>query len=89
MKSLSWDVCVGPHEAIVVTLDHAAKVFLLDDSNFSNYRRRCSFRYFGGYYNRSPVVLYPPRSGRWHVVVDAGGSGASVRASVQLVQDAA
>ncbi len=89
MSFLHWHDWVGPCEVIVVTLDHAANVQLLDDPNFSNYRRDRSFSYIGGYYRRSPVILKPPHSGHWHVAVDLGENGGPVRAGIRLVQDAA
>lgn len=89
MRFLHWDGWAGPCDAIVVTLDHAANVQLLDDMNYSNYRRGRLFRYVGGHYRRSPVVLNPPRLAHWHVAIDLGACGGGIRAGIRLVRDAA
>ena len=85
MNFLHTDVWPGPDEAIVVTLDGQANVMLLDDANFSYYRRGHSFSYRGGWATKSPVRLVPPHQGHWHVVVDLGGRAGTVRAGVQVV----
>ncbi|MEK6677655.1 MAG: DUF1883 domain-containing protein [Planctomycetota bacterium] len=89
MNFLHWEGWAGPCDEIVVTLDHAANIQLLDDMNFSSYRCGRSFRYVGGCYRQSPVVLRPPQNGHWHVAIDLGGSRGAVRAGIRLVKDAA
>ena len=73
------------NKVAVVTVDHQANVMLLDDSNFSAYKRGSSFKYYGGWATRSPAQLRPPHQGRWHVVIDLGGSPGSVRAAVRVI----
>jgi hypothetical protein len=89
MNFLHWEGSAGACDAIVVTLDHAANVQLLDDMDFSNYRAGRSFHYRGGYFRESPVVLRPPHTGHWHVVIDLGGHAGSVRAGIRVVSNAA
>lgn len=69
-------------DAAVVTLDRQANVLLLDDINYSAYRSGDSYNYYGGLAKQSPCRVVAPRSGRWHVVVDLGGYGGSVRAGI-------
>lgn len=70
-------------EIVVVTLSgKAANVRLMDSSNFSSYKAGRRHRFYGGHATRSPVRLPIPRSGRWHVAIDLGGYGGSVRTSV-------
>lgn len=76
---------LGPDDVIQVTLDKQANVMLLDDSNFSSYRRGGRYSYLGGLAKQSPVRLSPPHHGRWHVVVDTGGHAGTVRASIVLL----
>ena len=84
MKFLEWEIHAGPDNVVQVELDHAANVILLDDINFSAFRRGSSYNYFGGYYKRTPVRIVPPRDTNWHVVVHLGGYDGHVNASMAL-----
>ena len=88
MDFLHYSVNAGSGDIVVVTLDRRANVMLLDDVNFAAYRRGRSFRYSGGLATRSPVRLVPPHHGHWHVVIDLGGYGGTVRAAVRVVGSA-
>lgn len=85
MKFLHWDFIGGPDNVVQVELDHAANVILLDDINFSAFRRGSRYSYFGGYYKQTPVRLMPPHEGGWHVVVHLGGYAGRVNASMTLI----
>jgi hypothetical protein len=76
----------GPDDVIEVTLDGQANVILLDDLNFSHYRKGEFYRYYGGLAKHSPTRLVPPRLGKWHVVVDLGGYTGTIRVGVRLLQ---
>ena len=82
MEYLHAEDYLNAGDAAVVTLDRQANVLLLDDINYSAYRRGDSFRYFGGLAKKSLCRVVAPHSGRWHVVVDMGGYGGSVRAGI-------
>ncbi len=86
MNFLHYEIEVGPDDRVEVTLDHAANVQLLDETNFQNYRNGRPYRYFGGHAERSPFHIQPPHEGHWHLVVDLGGSAGAVRAGVQVLQ---
>ena len=73
------------HEAVEVTLTKAANVKLMDSANFAAYRRGGRHEYFGGHITRSPCRLAVPHSGHWHVAIDLGGYGGSVRAGVRVL----
>lgn len=77
-------------EIIIVELSgNAANVQLMDSSNFSTYKSgRGGYRYSGGHATRSPVKLQIPRSGHWHIAVDMGGYGGSVRSSIRVLPGA-
>lgn len=62
-----------------------ANVRLVDDLNLARYRRGDSHEYYGGHFTASPAVVRVPSTGRWNVVVDLGGFGGSVRASVKVI----
>lgn len=72
-------------QCVRVTIDVAANVKLLTDTNFSKYKRDESYEYYGGYYKRSPVYIRPPRSGDYNVVIDLGGGSATIRHSISIV----
>jgi hypothetical protein len=82
---LHYDLKLEAGQAVEVTLDKQANVRLLDESNFSKYKRSERHEYFGGLTKTSPAVLKPPRPGRWHVVVDLGGYAGTVHASVRTI----
>lgn len=84
MRFLHWDIQAGPENVVRVELDHAANVILLDDINFSAFRRGSRYRCFGGYYEKTPVRIVPPHEGSWHVVVHFGAYTGSVNASMSL-----
>ncbi len=84
MEYLHSAVQVSPGEAVLVELDHAANVKVMDDPNFDRYRRGEAHRYFGGHATQSPFCIRPPRAGRWHVTVDLGGYPGSVRAGIRV-----
>ena len=58
---------------VVVSLDVAANVCVLDFANFMYYKMDISFMYLGGYITRSPYYVVIPRGGFWHVAIDLGG----------------
>ena len=86
MKFLHYEVQLGSSDIVEVTLDKQANVQLMDDGNFSNYKRGQRFSYYGGLAKQSPVRISPPHSGRWHVVIDLGGYTGSVNASVRTIE---
>ena len=86
MNYLHYDLNLQSRDVVEVTLDKQANVRLLDDSNFSQYRRGGQHRYYGGLATKSPVRLSPPHAGHWHLVVDLGGYAGKVRASVRTIR---
>ena len=85
MNFLHSEIQAGPGDVVRVTLDKQANVKMMDGHNFRRYRSGESHRYYGGLAKVSPFGMRPPYHGRWHVTVDLGGYGGSVRASVAVV----
>ena len=85
MKYLHKEAYLDPEDVVLVTLDRQANVMLLDDINYSAYRSRRSFRYYGGLAEVSPCRLSPPHGGHWHVVVNLGGYAGSVRVGIRIL----
>lgn len=86
MNYLHYDLHLKSGEVVEVTLDKQANVRLLDDNNFSLYRRSKRHRYYGGSATKSPVRLAPPHAGHWHLIVDLGGYAGTVKASVRTLK---
>jgi hypothetical protein len=72
-------------KVVEVSLDGtAANVRLMDSLNFSAYRAGQRHQYFGGHLTRSLARLPVPSAGHWHVAIDLGGYGGSVRSGVRV-----
>lgn len=84
MDFLLSEVNLVSNQSVVVELDRAANVKVMDASNFQRYRRGESHRYYGGHAARSPVAIRPPCGGHWYVTVDLGGFSGRVRAAVRV-----
>lgn len=89
MNFLHYDLQLDPGDVVEVTLDRQANVRLLDEINFSKYKRGEKHTYYGGLAVKSPVRLAAPRAGHWHLVIDLGGYAGRVRASVHTNKGAA
>lgn len=72
-------------EVVEVQLDHAANVRLMDSHNFYSYQQGRNAQFYGGEARRSPVRLKVPQAGHWHVAIDLGGRGGSIRAGVRVI----
>ena len=84
MNYLHSSVQVGAGQSVLVELDHAANVKVMDESNFARYRRGQAHEYYGGHATRRHTAILPPRPGRWHVTIDLGGYRGTVRANVSV-----
>jgi hypothetical protein len=70
---------------VVVNLDTAANVRLLDETNFRAYQQGQQHRFYGGQARRSPLRIQVPASGHWHVALDLGGASGSIRSSITVI----
>ncbi len=86
MNYLHYDLHLASNDVVEVTLDHQANVRLLDDANYSRYKRGERHSYYGGLVKTSLIRLAAPRAGHWHLVVDVGGYAGTVRASVKVIK---
>ncbi len=73
------------NEVVVITLDKAANVRLMDSSNFNSYRRGGQHRFIGGHITQTPYRVAVPHPGHWHVAVDLGGYSGNIRAGVRVL----
>jgi hypothetical protein len=86
MDFLHYELQLGAHDIVEVTLDRQANVRLLDDINFAKYRRGDGHTDLGGLAKVSPARLSVPHAGHWHLVIDLGGYPGTVRASVSTIR---
>lgn len=56
--------------SVDVDLKNASNVFLVDRNNFSKYKSGHDFKYYGGYYKRTPVTITVNGIGRWYLIVE-------------------
>lgn len=61
------------HLSVEVHLQTASNVFLVDSINYKKYISGQSFKYYGGYYKRTPVNISVSGSGRWYLIVEGSG----------------
>lgn len=80
-----YEITANAGAVVVVELDRAANVRLMDPPNFQRFRQGRSHRYLGGEARRSPVRLSVPHAGRWFVTIDLGPRGGSLRSSVSVL----
>ena len=70
---------------VIVFLDTAANVCVLDLTNFRYYQMGTSFTYLGGYITRSPYYAVIPQTGFWNVTIDLGGYEGRIGSSVKVI----
>jgi len=87
MNFLHYQFDLDYGDIVKVTLDSQANVQLLDDLNFYNYKQGQGYRYIGGLVKVSPFTLVAPHAGHWNVVIDLGGYGGTVHASVSVIRN--
>lgn len=58
------------HFTAIVELKNASNVFMVDESNFRKYRSGQPFKYYGGYYDQTPVRISVNGIGRYYLVVE-------------------
>jgi hypothetical protein len=62
-----------------------ANVLLLDGPNLHRFRNAQDYDHYGGHYKTSPVFIGIPHGAHWHVVVNLGGYGGRVDATIKMM----
>ena len=70
---------------VVVSLDVAANVCVLEFANFRYYKMGPSFTYLGGYITLRPYYAVIPQTGFWNVTIDLGGYEGCIGSSVKVI----
>lgn len=74
-------------DIVVVDCSHQCNVRLLDDNNFSKYRRGMRHEYFGGFFQKLPARIAVPRDGHWNITLDLGGGRANIQYSINVIKN--
>ena len=72
-------------QVVSVEINMQANVMLMDSQNYSSYRNRRGFKYYGGSFKRSPANIQVPHTGLWYVVVDLGGGSGRISTSIRIL----
>ena len=88
MDYLHQELDLNADDAVEVKLDHQAYVRLLDDANFRRYQRGERYSFHGGLVTSPTTSMAAPQAGRWHLVVDLGGSVGKVRPAIRVLHPA-
>ncbi len=75
MRYLRSTFSAYKEQAVKINFRKAAKVMLMSDSSFRNYRENSgTVTYWGGLKeaDESPLYLEIPHNGKWHVVIELG-----------------
>lgn len=85
MEHLMYDLHHQPKGKVaVVSLDQQANVRLMTMSDYRQFKAGRSVSTYGGLAKTTPARVRIPRPDHWVLVVDLGGYGGTVRASVRV-----
>ena len=84
MNFLHYEFQLKKGDVVEVKLDKQANVQLLDELNFSNYKKGKKYSHIGGLSKKLLVELSSPYKGHWHLVIDLGGHAGTVKAAVRV-----
>lgn len=73
-------------DVAVLDCDTQCNFMLIDDINFSAYKRNARFTYYGGHFERFPAQISAPSTGYWNVVLDLGGGKANIRYAFSFIK---
>ena len=72
MKFLHRPFKANPKDVVVVEFSAPTKILLLHRLEFNRYKKGRTYRYRGGFAEKSPVEFTIPAQGTWHVVIEKG-----------------
>ncbi|WP_307803529.1 DUF1883 domain-containing protein [Rahnella sp. ChDrAdgB13] len=65
---------------------HQINVLVMDDTNYSKYKRGQSATVYGGFYTHFPANIAPPHSGNWNIVLALPpGHRANINYSINII----
>ena len=87
MNYLHAELKIGPEDIVEVILDKEANVHLLNDNNYYYYQNELKYDSYGGLAKSSPVHISPSEDGQWHLVIDLGEHGGTMKPVVKLPRE--
>lgn len=72
MRFLHQQYQAKKKEILEVEIDQPTKVKFMSGMDFKNYKLGRTYKFFGGYFEESPVRFVLPYDGVWNVVVEKG-----------------
>ncbi|MEB7063958.1 DUF1883 domain-containing protein [Escherichia coli] len=83
IHSREW---VDSGSIVSVQCSHQINVLVMDDTNYSKYKRGQSAQVHGGFYTRFPANISVPHSGNWNVVLALpAGHRANIKYSINVI----
>jgi hypothetical protein len=74
-------------DVVVLDCDTQCNFMITTDSNFSSYKRRDAFTYYGGHFERFPAQIVVPHSDNWNVTIDLAGGRANIRYNLSYLKE--
>lgn len=71
---------------VKLNCDTQCNFMIMTDSDFSNYRNRRSYHYYGGFCKMFPATIAVPHNDNWNVVIDLGGRRANITYSISYIK---
>lgn len=59
-------------QTIKVYFNKATKIRLLDSREFNNFKKDKNYKYYGGFFEKSPAELKVPNDGTWTLIIEKG-----------------
>ncbi len=72
MKFLHKPFIAKTKDRVVVEFNMPTKVLLIQASEFKRYKGGHTYRYRGGFVEKSPVEFTIPHDGTWHAIIEKG-----------------
>lgn len=83
IHSREW---VDSESIVSVQCSHQINVLVMDDTNYSKYKRGQSAQVYGGFYTHFPANISVPHSGNWNVVLALPpGHRANINYSINII----
>lgn len=83
IHSREW---VDSGSIVSVQCSHQINVLVMDDTNYSMFKRGQSAKVYGGFYTGFPANISVPHSGNWNVVLALPpGRRANIKYSINII----
>lgn len=74
-------------DVVSVQCSHQINVMVMDDANYSKYKRGQNAKIYGGFYTHFPANIAIPHTGTWNVVLALPpGHRANIQYSINIIR---